>query len=130
MQAIYADIDRLAPAKLDTLSWRPKLPLFQWPLGAAVKQALRIALWLGLLAWRGSGTKRSASSCMTQPAFLFHLLRPLWLLALIPVAAIFAMLLWRQIRRAQWGGVIAPHLLQHLIVATWPGDAASARFTS
>ena len=46
LQAIYADIDRLAPAKLDTLSWRPKLPLFQWPLGAAV--VLGLMLWLGL----------------------------------------------------------------------------------
>lgn len=46
LQAIYADIDRLAPAKLDTLSWRPKLPLFQWPLGAAV--VLGLVLWLGL----------------------------------------------------------------------------------
>lgn len=53
LQAIYADIDRLAPAKLDTQSWRPKLPLFQWPLGAALIIAL--ALWLGLLVsseWR------------------------------------------------------------------------------
>src|SRR5690349_8575945 len=46
LQVIYADIDRLAPAKLDTLSWRPKLPLFQWPLGAAI--VLGLALWLGL----------------------------------------------------------------------------------
>lgn len=51
----------------------------------------------------------------------FHLLRPLWLLALIPVAAIFATLLWRQNPRAQWGGVIAPHLLQHLIVQPGQG---------
>ena len=47
LQAIYADIDRLAPAKLQTLSWRPKLPLFQWPLGAAV--ILSLSLWLVLL---------------------------------------------------------------------------------
>ena len=47
LQAIYADIDRLVPAKLQTLSWRPKLPLFQWPLGAAVIIAL--LLWLALL---------------------------------------------------------------------------------
>ncbi|WP_426409864.1 VWA domain-containing protein [Bradyrhizobium ganzhouense] len=46
----------------------------------------------------------------------FHLLRPLWLIALIPVVAILALLLWRQSARAQWGGVIAPHLLDHLIV--------------
>lgn len=53
LQAIYADIDRLAPAKLQTLSWRPKLPLFQWPLGVAV--LLSMFLWLALLtssAWR------------------------------------------------------------------------------
>ncbi len=55
----------------------------------------------------------------------FHLLRPLWLLALIPVAAIFAMLLWRQNPRAQWGGVIAPHLLQHLIVQPGQGRGVS-----
>ncbi|MBR1190386.1 VWA domain-containing protein [Bradyrhizobium sp. AUGA SZCCT0160] len=46
LQAVYTDIERLAPAKLQTLSWRPKLPLFQWPLGAAV--VLGLALWLGL----------------------------------------------------------------------------------
>ena len=126
LQAIYADIDRLAPAKLDTLSWRPKLPLFQWPLGAAV--VLGLALWLGLwLSANGNGKERFV---MHDAASIpFHLLRPLWLLALIPVAAIFAMLLWRQNPRAQWGGVIAPHLLQHLIVQPARG-AASARFTS
>jgi Ca-activated chloride channel family protein len=47
LAAIYADIDMLAPAKLDTQSWRPKLPLFQWPLGAAV--LLGLALWLAML---------------------------------------------------------------------------------
>ncbi|UGX98163.1 VWA domain-containing protein [Bradyrhizobium barranii subsp. barranii] len=51
----------------------------------------------------------------------FHLLRPLWLLALIPLAAVFAVLLRRQDVRAQWGGVIAPHLLTHLIVRPGQG---------
>jgi Ca-activated chloride channel homolog len=61
LQAIYADIDRLAPAKLQTLSWRPKLPLFQWPLGAAV--LLSLLLWLALLAssaWRHRRVLRHA----------------------------------------------------------------------
>lgn len=53
----------------------------------------------------------------------FHLLRPLWLVALVPVAVIFALLLWRRSLRAQWGGVIAPHLLDHLIVQ--PGRGRS-----
>ncbi|TKV71856.1 VWA domain-containing protein [Bradyrhizobium elkanii] len=55
LQAIYADIDRLAPAKLDTLSWRPKQPLFQWPLGAAV--VLSLLLWLGLSLEGGLGRR-------------------------------------------------------------------------
>jgi Ca-activated chloride channel homolog len=58
-------------------------------------------------------------------AIPFHLLRPWWLMALIPVAAIFASLLWRQNPRAQWGGVIAPHLLQHLIVPPGKGGGIS-----
>src|SRR5262245_54444609 len=58
-------------------------------------------------------------------ALPFHLLRPLWLLALIPLAAIFAALLRRQNPRAQWGGVIAPHLLQHLIVQPGQGRGAN-----
>jgi Ca-activated chloride channel family protein len=46
----------------------------------------------------------------------FHLLRPLWLLALVPVAIVLALVLWRQSPEAQWGGVIAKHLLKNLIV--------------
>jgi Ca-activated chloride channel homolog len=46
----------------------------------------------------------------------FHLLRPQWLLALLPVFAILALVLWRQRAETQWGGVVASHLLQHLIV--------------
>ena len=47
LERIYADIDRLAPVKLETQTWRPKLPLYQWPLGAAA--LLGIAAWLVLL---------------------------------------------------------------------------------
>jgi Ca-activated chloride channel family protein len=54
LEAIYADIDKLAPVKLQTQSWRPKLPLFQWPLGAAV--LLTLVLWL-LLFIRGATMK-------------------------------------------------------------------------
>jgi len=59
LQAIYADIDRLVPAKLQTLSWRPKLPLFQWPLGAAVIIAL--LLWLALLVGSEWSRRRAPS---------------------------------------------------------------------
>jgi Ca-activated chloride channel homolog len=55
----------------------------------------------------------------------FHLLRPLWLLALVPVAAVMLLVLWRQSPQAQWGGVIAPHLLKNLIVQ--PGGSRGVR---
>lgn len=47
LEAIYGEIDRLAPVKLQTQTWRPRLPLFHWPLGAAV--VLSLALWAVLL---------------------------------------------------------------------------------
>jgi Ca-activated chloride channel family protein len=47
LERIYADIDKLAPVKLQTETWRPKLPLYHWPLGAAA--LLGIASWLVLL---------------------------------------------------------------------------------
>jgi Ca-activated chloride channel family protein len=47
LDAVYRDIDKLAPVKLASQSWRPKLPLFQWPLGAAV--VLALLGWCGLL---------------------------------------------------------------------------------
>lgn len=46
----------------------------------------------------------------------FHFLRPEWLWALIP-SAIVMLLLWRQqSATARWRSLIAPHLLQHLVV--------------
>ncbi|KRR19300.1 hypothetical protein CQ14_35335 [Bradyrhizobium lablabi] len=52
----------------------------------------------------------------------FHLLRPLWLIALVPVVAVVLLVRWRESVTARWGGVIAPHLLKNLIVTpgrTW-----------
>ncbi|MFG1350139.1 VWA domain-containing protein [Xanthobacter autotrophicus] len=45
----------------------------------------------------------------------FHLLRPEWLLALLP-AAVLATLLWRRLRQGanDWSRVVDPHLLVHL----------------
>jgi Ca-activated chloride channel family protein len=55
-------------------------------------------------------------------AIPLHLLRPLWLIALVPVAAVL-LVRWRRSPEAQWGGVIAPHLLKKLIVK--PGGSRS-----
>ncbi|MCB1483437.1 MAG: VWA domain-containing protein [Hyphomicrobiaceae bacterium] len=56
LEGIYADIDKLAPVKLQTETWRPKLPLFQWPLGMAA--IIGIAAWL-LLLLRGFSARRT-----------------------------------------------------------------------
>src|SRR5262249_23300308 len=57
LEAIYTDIDRLAPVKLETLTWRPRIPLYHWPLATAV--VLGLALWCLLLT--GSIFRWSAS---------------------------------------------------------------------
>ncbi len=47
----------------------------------------------------------------------FHLLRPLWLLALLPALALL-LALWRQRQQArQWQQLVAPELLPHLLDA-------------
>ena len=46
----------------------------------------------------------------------FHFLRPLWLLALL-AAPLLVMLIGRRTDvRSQWQGMIAPHLLDHLLI--------------
>jgi Ca-activated chloride channel family protein len=48
----------------------------------------------------------------------FHLLRPQWLLTLVPALVLLA-LLWRQrTRSGSWQAVIAPQLLRHLLSGT------------
>ncbi|HEY6384025.1 MAG TPA: VWA domain-containing protein [Pseudolabrys sp.] len=49
-------------------------------------------------------------------SFDFHFLRPLWLTALIPVAIVVLLVIRRQRPEAQWGDLIAPNLLKHLLV--------------
>ena len=46
----------------------------------------------------------------------FHFLRPLWLMALVPVAAIVILIAFRRRPETQWGDVVAPNLLKHLLV--------------
>ncbi|MFM0667691.1 vWA domain-containing protein [Paraburkholderia sediminicola] len=46
----------------------------------------------------------------------FHFLRPAWLLLLIPAFGLLFVWLRRNDVRARWRGVIAPELLEHLIV--------------
>ena len=55
LERIYGEIDELAPVKLQTETWRPKLPLYQWPLGAAALS-------------RDSGGRKSAARCTCEAA--------------------------------------------------------------
>jgi len=47
LEAIYAELDRLEPAKLETLSYRPRLQLFHYPLAAMM--ACQFGLTLAML---------------------------------------------------------------------------------
>ncbi|WP_277185226.1 VWA domain-containing protein [Caballeronia sp. BR00000012568055] len=46
----------------------------------------------------------------------FHFLRPIWLLLLIPALLLPFLWLRRNDVRARWRNIIAPHLLEHLII--------------
>jgi Ca-activated chloride channel family protein len=45
----------------------------------------------------------------------FHLLRPMWLWALIPAVGLWVLMLLEQSSAWRWRAVIAPHLLGHLV---------------
>ena len=46
----------------------------------------------------------------------FHLLRPLWLIALLPVVAVVLLVRWRDSVTARWGGVIATLVVEATLV--------------
>ena len=52
LESVYAELDRLAPRAVETLSHRPQRDLFFWPLGAALVQTMFSLLILAsALAW-------------------------------------------------------------------------------
>ena len=55
---------------------------------------------------------------LSDPSFLqhFHFLRPTWALVLIPWIGIFWMMRKKIVSKDMFGGIIAPHLLEHLRV--------------
>jgi len=57
LEAVYAEIDGLEPQEFEAFSYRPKRPLYHWPLGAAL--ALLAAYHLLMAAWSRRG-RRSA----------------------------------------------------------------------
>jgi Ca-activated chloride channel family protein len=51
-----------------------------------------------------------------SPLTSLHLLRPQWLWALLPLLLVVVLIARQQSAAARWRGVIAPHLLEHLVV--------------
>lgn len=58
LQDIYDELDRITPQDQKQLSWRPRIELFHWPLGAAV--ALAVA-WYGLTGMLGLIRRRASA---------------------------------------------------------------------
>ena len=120
LEGIYQRLDELETRKVETISYRPRRDLYFWPLGAGL--ALTMLAHLAMVLRDAVRSRRSAP-VMTMTAFWavpglaeFHLLRPWWLLALLPAVLLAWSIARRQDDARPWRGVIAPHLLQHLTV--------------
>jgi Ca-activated chloride channel homolog len=115
---------------VQTVSHRPRRELFYWPLGAGLLVSFAYHLaWAVRAGLRQRSTSLATVSAPMGMAAAFpvatglhqlHFLRPWWLLALLPT-----LMLWWLIRRRQdaarpWRGVIADHLLPHLIIDGGP----------
>ncbi|KAA9133531.1 VWA domain-containing protein [Marinihelvus fidelis] len=125
LEAIYDQLDALETRKVQTQSHRPRRDVYWWALAAALGLSM---LYMGLgvvrqmMAGRGQpdegpggATLVAASPMLLAAPLAFHFIRPEWLLLLLPVAWLW----WRLRRHADgrqaWRGIVAPHLLEHLL---------------
>ncbi|MCP5523301.1 MAG: VWA domain-containing protein [Verrucomicrobiales bacterium] len=134
LEQVYAQLDKVESHKAQTVTHRPRRDIYWWPLAVA----LVVSLLLHSVGLRGRRREANPAVAGLQPAVValavvsppamasvpFHFIRPGWLLALIPAA-----LLWWGMRRRTdasqpWRGIIAPHLLPHLL----SGDTRKSRF--
>jgi Ca-activated chloride channel homolog len=51
LDAIYRTLDRIEPEKVKTISYRPKYPLFQWPMGAFFLSFLAYHLLMAFIGY-------------------------------------------------------------------------------
>lgn len=128
LEKVYDQLDALETRKADSISHRPRRDIYWWPLALALALSM-LYFAVGLLRHgfvrKGHGGTHAIAAALTAPIlmaatepgglFAFHFIRPAWLLALVPAA----LLLWQLGRSADaafgWRGVIAPHLLEHLL---------------
>jgi Ca-activated chloride channel family protein len=133
LDAIYEQLDKVESHRAQTVSQRPRRDVYWWPLAAALAVSMALHTF-GLSARTRTAEKvpslrpAHASSLLIGSATIspppFHFIRPEWLLALIPV-----LLLWWALRRRTdaaraWHGIVAPHLLPHLL----SGEDRKSRF--
>lgn len=67
LDEIYATLDRITPANQKTLSWRPRIELYHYPLGASLILAMLFiaANWFGSrISWRSAPGDRSAAEAV------------------------------------------------------------------
>lgn len=130
LAAIYRQIDQLQTRKQQTVSHRPRRDVYWWPLAAGLLLSLA-TLGAGLAAasirqrrpLRAAPATLALAAPLALPAVVPHLIRPGWLLALLPAALLWWLLHRHADSGRAWRGIIAPHLLAHL----WGGQARPSR---
>ena len=112
LEGIYRKLDEIEKVELKTASYRPRRPLFHWPLGAAAAAARP------LLPGDGAAARALARGARLMPAALaeFHFLRPQWLWLALPAALVVWLVLRSEDPARPFRKLIAPHLLPHLLV--------------
>jgi len=136
LDEIYSRLDKLETRKAQTLTHRPRRDVYWWPLAAGLMVSmLQQALGLGGRKTEGwkTGRVEAPAWASTLPFFppalaaatpAFHFIRPEWLLALVPAALLWWLLRRRTDAAQPWRGIIAPHLLGHLL----SGEEKRSRF--
>lgn len=138
LEDIYRQLDQVESSGLESVSFRPKSELFHWPLALAFLlglswhgfQAFQYLLSLGSFVVNRRRHNAVAALVVLLPLIVsgaapedgvwavtrFRLIRPAWLLALIPVALILGAMLHRRQATTGLENWIDSHLLTHLLV--------------
>lgn len=125
LNEIYSRLDKLETRKAQTISHRPRHDIYWWPLAAAllVSMLLHVAQLLKPKTSRRVKTEAPGRVLASFAPFSlaalwplsFHFIRPAWLLALAPAALLWWLLRRRNDAKQLWRGIVAPHLLTHLL---------------
>ncbi|UCC84049.1 MAG: VWA domain-containing protein [Gemmatimonadota bacterium] len=135
LEAAYAEIDSMTVRAAETLSFRPVRDLYHWPLAFAIGLVLiyHTVMALSAFAQHVRESRKEASDATTvlasSPAPLgaltvgsaggsaWHLLRPEFLWLALPAFLLIWLIAQRTDVQRQWRGVIAPRLLDALLVS-------------